>query len=99
MDFNLIIKTKAKHDLKTALNWYKLQRDDLAKQLLIKVDYSLAKIRANPFHFQERYKGIRIAFTKTFPYGIYFTVENDTIFVHAILHNKQNPEIAIRRSS
>jgi toxin ParE1/3/4 len=66
--------------------------------LFIKINECLKKLQANPLHFQIKYKELRIAFTKQFPNGIYFSMEEDNIFVHTILHTKQNPEIAIKRS-
>lgn len=99
MVFKLIIKSKANTDLKIALDWYKLQNDELPKKLFIRMNETLNKIQENPFHFQKKYKEVRIAFTVKFPYGVYFSVENQTIIIHAILHNKQNPKIAIERAT
>lgn len=97
MAYNLIIKPKAEEDLAEAIEWYLNQNENLAGKLLDKIDESLEKIHENPEHYQKRYKEIRIIFIKKFPYGIYYTVETNLIFVHAILHTKQNPEIAENR--
>lgn len=97
MDYNIIIKPIAEEDIKVALDWYNEINKSLSKKLLEKIAISLEKIKENPEHYQKRYQEIRIVFTKKFPYGIYYTLENSTIYIHAILHTKQNPEIANER--
>ncbi|MEW4922255.1 type II toxin-antitoxin system RelE/ParE family toxin [Algibacter sp. 2305UL17-15] len=46
-------------------------------------------IKDNPLHYQIRYKNIRIAHLKVFPYGIHFIIEGKIIHVFNILHHKQ----------
>ncbi|ANF51426.1 plasmid stabilization system protein [Chryseobacterium glaciei] len=98
MNYKLIIKPEAENDLDEAIEWYKEQNENLPEQLLNEVETGLNKIQKYPEHYQKRYKEIRITFTKKFPYGIYYTVENEIIFVHAILHNKQNPKNINKRT-
>jgi len=43
----------------------------------------------NPNSFQKRYKTFRISFTNRFQYEIHYTLDNDVIFVQAILHKSQ----------
>lgn len=69
-----IIKPKAQHDIREAMEWYKEQSENLPEKLLSKIDESLEKIEKNPEIFQKRYKRIRIVFTKKFPYRIYFNI-------------------------
>ncbi|MFP3592449.1 type II toxin-antitoxin system RelE/ParE family toxin [Chryseobacterium sp. SIMBA_038] len=97
MNYKLIIKPEAENDLDEAIEWYKEQNENLPEQLLNEVETGLNKIQKYPEHYQKRYKEIRITFTKKFPYGIYYTLENEIIFVHAILHNKQNPKSVSKR--
>lgn len=97
MNYKLIIKPEAENDLYEAIEWYKEQNENLPSQLLNEVEIGLNNIQKYPEHYQKRYKEIRITFTKKFPYGIYYTLENEIIFVHAILHNKQNPKSVDKR--
>ncbi len=97
MVYDLIVKPDAENDLKEALNWYQRQNTNLSEKLLFNIDKGLEKIQRNPEHFQRKYKEIRIIFIKVFPYGIFYTIEENTIFVHAILHTKQNPAILDKR--
>lgn len=97
MEYNLIVKPKAQTDIRKAINWYKDENENLPVILLDKIEESLNKIRENPNHYQKRYHEIRIIFTKKFPYGIYYTLEEDNIYVHAFLHAKRNPSVAEKR--
>lgn len=97
MGYNLIIKPKAEKDLYNALEWYKDQNDNLPLKFMTIINNSLERIQKNPEHYQKRYFEIRILFTKKFPYGVYYTVEENSIYVHAILHTKQNPKTAQKR--
>lgn len=97
MEFQLIIKPEAEKDIQHSIKYYATENQKLSKDFLVKLDESLLAIQQNPQHYQKRYFEIRIAFTKKFPYGIYFTVEENKIFVHAVLHNKQNPTTAKSR--
>jgi plasmid stabilization system protein ParE len=97
MGYNLIIKPKAQQDIREAINWYKEQNNNLSSELLVKIDECLKKLQKNPEYYQKRYQEIRIVFTKKFLYGIVYTVEGNTIYVHAILHTKQDPKTAEKR--
>lgn len=97
MVYKLIIKPKSQQDIREAMEWYKNQNINLPQKFLAKIDESLVKIQKNPQHYQKRYKEIRIVFTRKFPYGIYYTVENHTVYVQAVLHTKQNSDIAENR--
>lgn len=97
MGYNLIVKPQAEIDLDEALEWYHDQNENLSLKFISAIEKALEKIQSNPENYQKRYNEIRIIFTKTFPYGIYYTIEENTIFVHAILHHKQNPNSAEQR--
>ncbi|WP_449401012.1 type II toxin-antitoxin system RelE/ParE family toxin [Chryseobacterium wanjuense] len=98
MVYKLIIKPEAENDLDQAIEWYKEQNKNLILQLLNEIEEGFNKVQNYPEHYQKRYKEIRIIFIKKFPYGIYYTIENDKIFVHAVLHNKQNPQNVSKRT-
>ncbi|AQX05805.1 plasmid stabilization system protein [Elizabethkingia meningoseptica] len=97
IDYSLIIKPRAQQDIREAMDWYREQREDLPEKLFSKIEDCLEKIEKKPEYFQKRYREIRIVFTKRFPYGIYYTIEENMIFVHAVLHTKQNPDTVEKR--
>ena len=93
----LIIKPFAELDATKAANWYNDKRESLGNEFLLVLDAKLNAIRRNPNHFQVVYKNIQRALTERFPYGIFFIVEDGTIYVLAIQHTSRNPEIWKKR--
>ncbi len=97
MAYKLIIKTLAEQDLTQAAEWYAEQSPHLPEPLIRDFDITLSTLKDNPRIYQKRYGQVRIAFTQRFPYGIYFTIEEKTVYVHAILHAKQRPQTGLNR--
>lgn len=93
MTHKLIVKPLAEKEIAEALLWYEKQKKGLAIELLNEINSVFGIIISNPENFQERYKEIRIVFTKRFPYGIHYTLENNTIYVHAVFHMKRKPRM------
>lgn len=91
MKYHLIIKPGAALDLLESANWFEDQKERLGKRFLAAVDEKLAMVTENPLHYQVRYKTTRFALVKRFPYAIHYTVEEDTIYVLAVLSTHRNP--------
>jgi len=85
MVYKLIIKTGAELDLNEALKWYEEQKIGLASELYTEIDLAIKRIEEAPELFQIRYRNVRIVFTERFPYGVHYTIEDDKVFVHAIM--------------
>ncbi len=95
--YKLIIKPFAEEDAKDAANWYNEKREGLGNEFLLALEAALNAIQRNPNHYQEVYKGLRRALTVRFPYGIFFTVAGDTIYVLAIVHTSRSPKVWKKR--
>lgn len=78
-------------ELREALEWYWQKDQRLASGLFQEIENVFKEISDKPELFQARYRSIRIRFTKRFSYGIHYTLEDETVFVHAILHTKRRP--------
>ncbi len=91
MVHKLIIKPGAEQDLREALEWYKKERSGLEVELYRKVTEVFEDIAKNPEQYQKRYRNIRIRYTRKFKYGVHYTIEDDMIYVHAILHTSRKP--------
>lgn len=97
MEFEVIVKTPAEQDITDTLEWYIEQAEHLSVEWLADFELNLKFIAQNPQLFQKRYGQIRIVFLEKFPYGIYYTVQEKTIFVQAVLHTSRNPKIGKSR--
>ena len=92
MAHKVIIKPGAELDIMEALEWYGEEKEALAMDFVQRLDDELDRISKNPEHFQKRYRNIKIVFTSRFPYGIHYTtLENDIVFVHAVMNMKRKP--------
>lgn len=60
MAYNLIVKTLAEQDITQAVEWYAQQSEQLPRQLIEAIGYSIESIKKNPQHFQRRYGEGRI---------------------------------------
>ncbi|MDD4673085.1 MAG: type II toxin-antitoxin system RelE/ParE family toxin [Bacteroidales bacterium] len=91
--YRLIVKPFAEEDAAKAAVWYNDKSEGLGNGFLRALDAKINEIQRNPNHFQVVYKNIRRALTSRFPYGIFFIVESDAIYILAILHTSRNPKI------
>ena len=95
--YKLIIKPFAEEDAKDAANWYNEKREGLGSDFLLALEAALNAIQRNPNQYQVVYKELKRALTVRFPYGIFFTVEKDVIYVLAILHTSRSPKVWKKR--
>ena len=92
MSHKLIVKRLAEHDITEAVAWYYTRAPHLAEQFIEEIDKAILVLEKNPEHYQKRYYEVRILFIESFPFGIYYTIENNTIYIQAVLHTKRNPK-------
>ena len=73
-------------DIEAAFEWYEREDAGLGLEFLTQLRAAYERILDHPSGYQELRSGIRRAFTRQFPYAIYFSIESDTIIVLAVLH-------------
>ncbi|WP_461533980.1 type II toxin-antitoxin system RelE/ParE family toxin [Sinomicrobium sp.] len=94
MEFVAFYHTGVENDIFRARDWYKNQRDGLETRFSKEVKSTIQQIISDPFIFQKKYKEVRIAYTKIFPFGIHFRV-NDVhkeIIILGVFHTSVNPK-------
>ncbi len=89
----------AKIDIRDSKTWYKNKKNGLEKHFAEVIKTTIINIQQNPFIYALRYRNIRIAYTKTFPYGVHFYIneQKKQIIIIAIIHNSRNPNISTNR--
>ena len=87
----IVFRSEVYDDIKIAYDWYESQRRGLGEDFLLILEDSYAKISREPHGYQLIYKNIRRKLVNRFPYGIFFTLRDDSIIVVAIMHTKRNP--------
>ncbi len=86
-------------DIREAQAWYRSQKEGLEIEFAKALEKIIKQILENPRVYTVRYKKVRIAHPKIFPYNVHFYIdEADTIVViTAIVHNKRHPGIVKKR--
>ena len=95
MTYKLLYFEEVDKDIEIAKLWYKNQKEGLEVKFSKSVERSLVNIIDGPKRFAIRYKNVRIAHTKIFPYNIYYFIDeiNLTVVVIAIVHGRRNQKI------
>ena len=97
MVLKIIIKPLAELDIDNAIHWYEEQQEKLGENFLTALKQTLLVVSKNPLSFRKRYKTVRAVAMQTFPYSLYYILENETIFVIAVIHQKRNPKVWKKR--
>ena len=97
MTYQIKISEEAELDLEEAYQWYEKQVNQLGSEFIRMVDHQLALIQKNPFACPLIYRNIRRKLLPRFPYGLFYVVEDDLIFVVACFHVKRDPKQWKRR--
>ena len=90
---------EVKNDIKIAKTWYEEQQSGLGERFELSVKAVIANILKMPSAYAVRYKSVRIAHTKIFPYNVHFYIddEKEQIVVIGIVHNKRSNAIFLDR--
>lgn len=95
---NYYILPAAIAEFREARKWYATGKvKGLSNRFAQAVKTTILQILKNPGAYAIRYKNIRISHTGNFPYAIHFFAENDTIVITAIIYDRRNPELTLKR--
>jgi toxin ParE1/3/4 len=92
---NVVVRQPALDDITEAVAWYETQSSGLGEELLEQIIGALERVKAKPelFRIIRREGEVRRVLTDRFPYRIFFSVANDTIYVHAVLHGARDDRL------
>jgi plasmid stabilization system protein ParE len=95
MSYKIKVDPIARLDLLESIIWYNEQQPELGRRYYNSVQQTIKSIKANPYKFQIRYKILRMALVRKFPFMVMFLVDEDKkqIAITAILHTSRNPKI------
>jgi hypothetical protein len=94
MSFTVLYHRAVEHDISEAKNWYKNRQKGLEKRFTSEVKLTLLQLSKNPLLFETKYRGVRVAHTKIFPFGVHFHCNEVTkiITILGVFHTSLNPE-------
>jgi hypothetical protein len=99
MTYNIQFFDEVIIDIQDAKFWYKEKRDGSEIEFAWAIEDAILQIIKMPFSYSARYKNIRIAHPKVFPYNIHFYINEleESVVITAIIHNKRQPNVASER--
>jgi plasmid stabilization system protein ParE len=91
----VIVRPLAVEDLASAATWYEAQSPGLGIELTDEVINALRRAQDAPelFRILRTRDGMRRVLTERFPYRVFFSVIDETLHVHAVLHGAQHDRI------
>lgn len=91
MAFRLKFSGRALREIGEAQAWYELQNPGLGEEFIVAMESQLNRLVETPLLYAEVIPRVRRALLPRFPYGLFFSVRDDLIYVLAVLHDARNP--------
>jgi len=94
MAYKISINPSATLDIVDTIDWYNGQQANLGFRFYKSIQATIKSIQKNPLGCAVRYKIIRTAIVKKFPYMLHYTVsqEFETIEILAVICMYRNPD-------
>ncbi len=89
--YHLLSDAAADADIESAFEWYESEQSGLGLEFLDEVRAAYTRILDGPSNTKNFDQVSGRALTRRFPYGIYFSVEDDLIVVIAVLDTARDP--------
>ena len=88
----IIVRPLAVEDVVAAAAWDEARTPGLGEELIDEVLGAIRRAASDPqlFHIVRREGEIRRILTDRFPYRVFFSTVENTLFVHAVLHGAQH---------
>lgn len=99
--YKVKIEPEALADIQEITDWYNLQQPGMGKRFLKTTISQVDNLNKIPHIQTVRYKQIRCALVKKFPYKVHFYINNnmDTVEVLAVISTSRNPKIWLEKTS
>jgi mRNA-degrading endonuclease RelE of RelBE toxin-antitoxin system len=90
--YKVLYLDEVENDITVAKQWYAEQQKDLDIRFTVAVKKTLSNILRMPSAYAVRYRNVRIAHTKVFPYNVHFYIDEAKaqVVIIGIVHNKRN---------
>jgi len=97
--YKVLYLDEVENDIAIAKQWYAEQQNGLDVRFVTAVKETLSSILKMPSAYSVRYRNIRIAHTKVFPYNVHFYIDETKaqVVIIGIVHNKRNNALFLDR--
>jgi plasmid stabilization system protein ParE len=87
------IRPEAQADIKEAASWYESRERGLGIRFKLEARTAFRRIGDNALMFPAIDTRVRRALFRSFPYSVFFTVEEKEVVILAVLHQHRHPDI------
>lgn len=77
--------------LLASAQWYDAQRGGLGSEFLAAVDLAVLAVQNAPYRFPVVFKDARRVQLERFPYGVFYVLRHDQIYVYSVSHLHGDP--------
>jgi plasmid stabilization system protein ParE len=91
------LRPEAEQDVAEAALWYEANEPGLGAQFVDQVQVTLDAIADQPAAYTVVHNSVRRALVRRFPFGVFYTADNDGVVVIAILHGSRSPRSWMQR--
>lgn len=82
---------EATNEFRESVEWYELKAKGLGLKLTDEIDSTIERIKLNFDLYPKVVENIRKIQVNRFPFSLFYEIENGTLIVLRIFHNKRKP--------
>ena len=99
MAWKLAYYDTVKLDLRDAKDWYYRQQKGLEKRFASDIKNCIGRLQKNPYHYEVKYKNVRMALCTIFPYAVHFYIDDaiQPLVIIGIVHQHRDPKVTLER--
>ncbi len=91
MAHRLRFSARALREIGEARVWYEAQSSGLGAEFVAALELQSRRLEQAPLLYAEAAPRVRRALLPRFPYGLFYAVRDDLVFVLAVLHDARHP--------
>lgn len=92
MAYRLKFSGRAVREIGAAFDWYEEQSKGLGSEFELAFELQLKRLEQVPLLYAEILPGVRRVLLPRFPYGVFYTVKSEMVYVLAVIHSARNPK-------
>ena len=89
--WRVVIEPQAEAEARNSFLWYLDRSPTAAQGFQDAIDEAVDSLAEAPYRWPEVEPGIRRRLVSRFPYSLLYSVEEDTVTIVAVMHNKRHP--------
>jgi toxin ParE1/3/4 len=82
---------EASFEFRESVDWYESMAKGFGLKFTAEIDSTVEKIKLNPDLYRKVVENVRRIQVTKFPYSLFFSIEDDTVVILRVFHNKRKP--------